>query len=110
MKLTFPILNTTITVPVDETMSGVGNKKTRRSIVRKKLEQKPPDEVKPESSSSSSSSEETTSEVVDAEDKSIEKEEKINLDNSVQPFLMAEVVNITHEKFRQTEEIKVGNE
>ncbi|XP_043464986.1 lon protease homolog, mitochondrial isoform X1 [Leptopilina heterotoma] len=100
MKLTFPILNTTITVPVDDTMSGGGNKKTRRSIVRKKFEQKPPDEVKPESS------EETNSEVVEAEDKSIDKGEKINPDNAVQPFLMAEVVNITHEKFRQTEEIK----
>lgn len=105
MKLTFPILNTTINVPVDDTMSDGGNKKTRRTFLRKKLEHKPTD-VKSEPA------EETISDISSAEEKSIDDTQKINSQPSephVQPFLMAEVVNITHEKFRQTEEIKVCN-
>ncbi|XP_051174858.1 lon protease homolog, mitochondrial isoform X2 [Leptopilina boulardi] len=86
----------------DDAMSG-GSKKARRPFLRKKVEQKHTDDVKTEPV------EETISEVAVAEEKSIDETQKVNpqlAEHSAQPFLMAEVVNITHEKFRQTEEIK----
>lgn len=98
MKLTFPLLNTTINVPVDDTMAV--NKKNRRAVLRnKKAEQS-----------------EKIQETIDpAEDQSAEKTGEIpeteatpvSSDTAMQGLLMVEVVNVTHEKFRQTEEIKV---
>ncbi|OXU27284.1 hypothetical protein TSAR_008538 [Trichomalopsis sarcophagae] len=110
MKLTFPLLNTAINVSVDDAMAG--GKKSRREIRRKKLEGKLQDQAeKPEKI------EEATDSVV-AEEKPIEKPvetvepieqqvvEPVVQKESAQPLLMVEVVNITHDKFRQTEEIK----
>lgn len=96
MKLTFPLLNTTITVPVDDTMTT--GKISRRSL-RKKPENKVIEQI------------EKISEVDPVEIKEpdlSEKSTKKPLDSpGSQPILMVEVVNVTHEKFKQTEEIKV---
>lgn len=108
MKLTFPLLNTTINVPVDETMAG--GKKSRRELRRKKLEGKQIQQIE--------KVEEPAPVVV--EQKPVEKPvaestaegtqvaaEPVSDKDSAQPLLMVEVVNVTHEKFRQTEEVKV---
>ncbi|KOX77752.1 hypothetical protein WN51_10541 [Melipona quadrifasciata] len=91
----------------DDSVSG--GKASRRSLIRKKTENKIPELVQ------------KIEEINTSENKIIEGtqekvEEKINpstdsTDSTVQtgnsqPLLMVEVVNITHEKFRQTEEIK----
>ena len=97
--------NLTIHVPVDDSVSG--GKASRRSLIRKKTENKIPELVQ------------KIEEVDTSENKIIEGaqekvEEKVNLSTdstaqtgNPQALLMVEVVNITHEKFRQTEEIKV---
>jgi hypothetical protein len=109
MKLTFPLLNTTINVPVDETVA-VG-KKNRREHRRKRVEIKPVDQVERVEEESVTPVEKS---VNVGDDKSVavigvtEKQSPPTQKESVvQPLLMVEVVNITHEKFRQTEEIKV---
>jgi len=104
MKLTFPLLNTTITVPVDDTMTS--GKINRRSL-RKKTENR----IVERSERTEKADETSSVEIkppIESPEKSIEKP----LDSSVsqsgsQPILMVEVVNVTHEKFKQTEEIKV---
>lgn len=104
MKLTFPLLNTTITVPVDDTITS--NKVNRRSLRKKaenrvtertekieKVNETNPTEVKP---------------LTDAPKKNTEKPLVSSIpQSSNQPILMVEVINVTHEKFKQTEEIKV---
>ena len=105
MKLRFPLLNTTITVPVEDTVAG--GKKSRRTFLRKKPEQKPENFEKSEDIESN---ETTTSQVPKTEEKAaddVQKSSSQSSESSTQPLLMAEVVNVTHEKFRQTEEIKV---
>jgi len=93
MKLTFPILNTTITVPIDDSI--VNSKMSRRSL-RKKLENRIVEQIEKMNETDAKSPERTTEKPLDSRSHS----------NS-QPILMVEVVNITHEKFKQTEEIKV---
>ncbi|XP_043529380.1 lon protease homolog, mitochondrial isoform X1 [Frieseomelitta varia] len=90
--------------PQDDPVSG--GKASRRSLIRKKTENKIPELVQ------------KIEEVNTSENKIIEGaqekvEEKVNLSTdstaqtgNPQALLMVEVVNITHEKFRQTEEIK----
>ena len=109
MKLTFPLLNTTINVPVDEAMAG--GKKSRRELRRKKQEGKLSEQIE--------KTEELTTPVGEKsiEDKPVESPQVVQSEqlaepsladkDSTQPLLMAEVVNVTHEKFKQTEEIKV---
>lgn len=107
MKLTFPLLNTTLNVPVDDAMAG--GKKSRRELRRKKIEGKVTEQV------------EKTPEANSANDKPVDKSinepaetispsqqtEPTPSKGSSLPLLMVEVENVTHEKFRQTEEIKV---
>lgn len=101
MKLTFPLLNTTITVPVDDTMTT--SKMSRRSL-RKKVENKSVEQI--EKTSETDPTE--VKQPVDSSEKNNEKNTKKPLDPSgSQPILMVETVNVTHEKFKQTEEIKV---
>jgi len=104
MKLTFPLLNTTITIPVDDTMTS--SKINRRSL-RKKAENRIIERSERTEKTDETSSMEIKS-PIESPEKSIEKP----LDSSVpqsgsQPILMVEVINVTHEKFKQTEEIKV---
>ncbi|XP_012223862.2 lon protease homolog, mitochondrial isoform X1 [Linepithema humile] len=103
MKLTFPLLNTTITVPVDDTVTS--GKISRRSL-RKKTENKAAEQtVKTEKVSETSSTEEKPP--ADSPEKSTEKPlDASTTQSNSQPILMVEVVNVTHEKFKQTEEIK----
>ncbi|KAG5321514.1 LONM protease, partial [Acromyrmex heyeri] len=103
MKLTFPLLNTTITVPVDDTMTS--NKVNRRSLRKKgenriverterieKINETSFTEIKPQ---------------VHAPEKNTEKPLVSSIPQpGSQPILMVEVINVTHEKFKQTEEIK----
>lgn len=109
MKLTFPLLNTTINVPVDDTVSG--GKKARRAFLRKKAEQKPAVSTENvEKTEETEPAETSTLEMPNLEEKSaddVQKTSSQSSESSTQPLLMAEVVNVTHEKFRQTEEIKV---
>jgi len=88
MKLTFPILNTTITVPTDDSV--VSGKMSRRSF-RRKLENRVVEQIE---------------KMNETDGKPSEKSDSKNHSNA-QPILMVEVVNVTHEKFKQTEEIKV---
>lgn len=109
MKLTFPLLNATIHVPVDDSISG--GKPSRRSLIRKKTENKVPEQDKLQKIEEINISENKITEGIQEK-----VEEKLNPPNppdstaqtNTQPLLMVEVVNITHEKFRQTEEIKVN--
>lgn len=101
MKLTFPLLNTAITVPVDDTINS--GKISRRSL-RKKAENKVLEKIE-------KVDEVDSTEVKPPVDSSSEKTEKPSNSSAPQsgsqPILMVEVVNVTHEKFKQTEEIKV---
>lgn len=104
MKLTFPLLNTTITVPVDDTVT---SGKTNRRSLRKKAENRVTERTEKTEKVSEAGSTEIKL-LIDSPEKSTEKP----LDSSIpqpgsQPILMVEVVNVTHEKFKQTEEIKV---
>lgn len=104
MKLTFPLLNTTITVPVDDTMT---NGKTTRRSLRKKAEHKITERIEKTEKISEAGSTEIKP-PTDSFKKSAEKPlDSSNLQSGSQSVLMVEVVNITHEKFKQTEEIKV---
>ncbi|XP_015437175.1 PREDICTED: lon protease homolog, mitochondrial isoform X2 [Dufourea novaeangliae] len=87
------------------------SKPSRRSLMRKKIENKisEAERVKkieqttsnPESKTPEKSSPEHTDDKVNAAESAGTEAQA-----STQPLLMVEVVNITHEKFRQTEEIK----
>ncbi|KYN50561.1 hypothetical protein ALC57_05661 [Trachymyrmex cornetzi] len=103
MKLTFPLLNTTITVPVDDTMTS--NKVNRRSL-RKKGENRIAERTERIEKVSETSSTEIKPQV-HAPEKNTEKPLVSSIPQpDSQPILMVEVVNVTHEKFKQTEEIK----
>lgn len=97
MKLNFPLFNTTIHVPVDEPVSG---RKSRRFFRKKAEEKKLEEAAKAEA--------EQVQSVVESVDEQ-QEQQSVTADSKpiVQPLLMVEVVNVTHEKFRQTEEIKV---
>lgn len=104
MKLTFPLLNTTITVPVDDTMTS--GKINRRSF-RKKGENRVTERTERTEKIGEVGSTEIKS-PTDLSEKSTEKPlDSSNPHSGSQPVLMVEVVNVTHEKFKQTEEIKV---
>ncbi|KOC66312.1 Lon protease-like protein, mitochondrial [Habropoda laboriosa] len=107
MKLTFPLLNTTIRVPIDDSVSG--GKPSRRSLIRKKMENKVPEPEKVQKIEETNPPESKVAE--EAQEKVAPVKEKVTQTESApqptsQPLLMVEVVNVTHEKFRQTEEIK----
>lgn len=100
MKLTFPLLNTTINVPVDDSMTA--GKVSRRTALRKKSEKTSGPLEKLDNSS--------TENIVPNKPLTEEKQTEPSTESTTsesQPILMVEVVNVTHEKFRQTEEIKV---
>lgn len=99
MKLTFPLLNTTITVPVDESMTS--GKMSRRSLRRKAENRTVGQPEKIEKINETGSTEVKPPEGV------TEKPLESPVQSNLQPILMVEVVNVTHEKFKQTEEIKV---
>ncbi|XP_031848704.1 lon protease homolog, mitochondrial isoform X1 [Nomia melanderi] len=108
MKLTFPLLNTTIHVPVDDTVTT--SKPSRRSLLRNKSETKISEAEKAKKIEETSTPD--NKEVVNPPESTEEKLDSAEPDStqtettSTQPLLMVEVVNVTHEKFRQTEEIK----
>ncbi|CAL1689546.1 unnamed protein product [Lasius platythorax] len=102
MKLTFPLLNTTITVPVDDTLNS--GKISRRSL-RKKTENRVLEKIEKVDEMGAQSTE--VKPPIDFSEKSTEKPSNSSAPQSgSQPILMVEVVNVTHEKFKQTEEIK----
>ncbi|XP_033219061.1 lon protease homolog, mitochondrial isoform X2 [Belonocnema kinseyi] len=92
----------------DDTLSG--GKKARRAFLRKKAEQKPEASMENvEKTEGTEPAETSTLEMPNVEEKTAEDVQKTSSqssESSTQPLLMAEVVNVTHEKFRQTEEIK----
>lgn len=109
MKLTFPLLNTTLNVPVDDAMAG--GKKSRRELRRKKLEGKISEQhEKIEEIGPAAVDEQQTNDKTP--DKPVETANTLQQESvpreSALPLLMVEVENITHEKFRQTEEVKVS--
>ncbi|XP_046818644.1 lon protease homolog, mitochondrial isoform X1 [Vespa crabro] len=101
MKLTFPLLNTTINVPVDDSMTT--GKVSRRTTSRKKSGSEKLE--RSEKLDNSSAGEDTPQNKPLIEEKQAEPSSESTTSES-QPILMVEVVNVTHEKFRQTEEIK----
>lgn len=103
MKLTFPLLNTTITVPVDDTMT---SGKTNRRSLRKKGENRVAERTERTEKISEVDSTEIKS-PTDSSEKSTQKPDSSIPQSGSQPILMVEVINVTHEKFKQTEEIKV---
>lgn len=110
MKLTFPLLNTTIHVPVDDTTTT--SKPSRRSLFRNKSENKISEAETAKKIEETSTSD--NKEIVKTPESTEEKLDSAEPDStqaqttSTQSLLMVEVVNVTHEKFRQTEEIKVN--
>ncbi|XP_014598643.1 PREDICTED: lon protease homolog, mitochondrial isoform X1 [Polistes canadensis] len=100
MKLTFPLLNTTINVPVDDTMTA--GKVSRRSAQRNKQSEKTSGST--ENTDNSTIVENIIKDKLPLEQKQAELSPESTSDS--QPILMVEVVNVTHEKFKQTEEIK----
>lgn len=104
VKLRFPLLNTTLNVTVDENQTTSPKKSSRRSTSRKSrsdVQRAPsPGKVVDEAAVT------TTSEQTEPEKKASEEPETAQTTDSA-PILMVEVVNVTHDKFRQTEEIKV---
>lgn len=101
MTLTFPLLNTTITVPVDDTINS--GKVSRRSL-RKKAENRILEKIEKVDEIGVHSTE--VKPPIDSSEKSTEKPSSASQSDN-QSILMVEVVNVTHEKFKQTEEIKV---
>ncbi|XP_078052685.1 lon protease homolog, mitochondrial isoform X2 [Augochlora pura] len=87
------------------------SKPSRRSLMRKKFEHKIAEAEKTKKIEEANNMSESVVSEKPAENTE-EKTELVESDNnqpqtgSTQPLLMVEVVNITHEKFRQTEEIK----
>lgn len=106
MKLTFPLLNATIHVPVDDSVSG--GKPSRRLLIRKKTENKVPEPVQKIEESSTPENKVTEGVQEKVEEKITPPTDTTAQTGTPQPILMVEVVNITHEKFKQTEEIKVS--
>nr|XP_033320792.1 lon protease homolog, mitochondrial isoform X1 [Megalopta genalis] len=109
MKLTFPLLNTTIHVPVDDTVTT--SKPSRRSLMRKKSENKIVEaektkKIEEANNVSESVASEKSTESTEEKTEPVESDSNQPHIASTQPLLMVEVVNVTHEKFRQTEEIK----
>lgn len=104
MKLTFPLLNTTINVPVDDSMTA--GKVSRRTALRKKSEKITESTERSEKLDNSSVGDDTAQNKPPMEEKQAEPSSE-STTSETQPILMVEVVNVTHEKFRQTEEIKV---
>ncbi|XP_076640238.1 lon protease homolog, mitochondrial isoform X1 [Colletes latitarsis] len=102
MKLTFPLLNTTIHVPVDDSVSG--SKPSRRSFIRKSRISETEKAKKLEETSTPESK--VSEKPPENTEGTINPGAETNPQASSQPLLMVEVVNITHEKFKQTEEIK----
>lgn len=86
MTIKFPIFNTSINVSLEDT----DVEKRRRKRRKKKI-----------AVESSSDEEEKSDAANDSQETSTEDFLK------PQPVLMVEVENVTHEKFRQTEEVKV---
>ncbi|XP_012273098.1 lon protease homolog, mitochondrial isoform X2 [Orussus abietinus] len=89
----------------DEAMAG--GKKGRRALLRKKAEARLAEQAeKAEKVEGTEAGDENKSvtEITGESEKA--KTQKKSTETTVQPVLMVEVVNITHEKFRQTEEIK----
>lgn len=101
MKLTFPLLNTTITVPVDDIVSSgkISRRSLRKKAENKIIEQAEKTEKVDEGTEIKSpvNSEKTTEELLHT---SVSQ-------SGNPPILIVEVINVTHEKFKQTEEIKV---
>lgn len=91
MILKYPTFNTTINVSLDEATTG--GKKSRRDARRKNREKI--QEVNPVAT--------------EEKDKSTENaaQENVVKKNFTQDLLMVKVENVTHEKFRHTEEVKV---
>ncbi|XP_043261740.1 lon protease homolog, mitochondrial isoform X1 [Colletes gigas] len=102
MKLTFPLLNTTIHVPVDDSVSG--SKPSRRSFIRKSRISETEKTKKLEETSTPESK--VSEKPPENTEGTVNTGAESNPQASSQPLLMVEVVNITHEKFKQTEEIK----
>ncbi|CAK9809588.1 Lon protease homolog, mitochondrial [Anthophora quadrimaculata] len=95
----------------DDSVSG--GKPSRRSLIRKKMENKVPElekmqKVEVTNPPESKVAEETQEKVASVEEKGTPTEStpQSTTQPTTQPLLMVEVVNVTHEKFRQTEEIK----
>ncbi|CAK9804484.1 Lon protease homolog, mitochondrial [Anthophora plagiata] len=95
----------------DDSVSG--GKPSRRSLIRKKMENKVPElekvqKVEVTNPPESKVAEETQEKVASVEEKATTTESapQSTTQPTSQPLLMVEVVNVTHEKFRQTEEIK----
>ncbi|XP_066597910.1 lon protease homolog, mitochondrial isoform X2 [Prorops nasuta] len=88
----------------------VGGKKSRRAFVRKRVESKVEEQVEPVETVYVPTEAETkpVDNQTEAQDneKASTKPETASSVNPQEHLLMVEVVNITHEKFRQTEEIK----
>ena len=103
MKLTFPLLNTTINVPVDDPMTVV--KKNRRSVLRNKKPDKASEQFEEKDESEIFGAKED--QVTDKTEIAAADAQPVSPETAMQGLLMVEVVNVTHEKFRQTEEIKV---
>ncbi|XP_058792096.1 lon protease homolog, mitochondrial isoform X2 [Phymastichus coffea] len=102
IKIVNQIIEDLTPKPTDDAMAG--GKKSRRDLRRKKLEGKIPEQME-------KSMEPVVTIVADdksVEPKSIDAAETVQVTDSSQkqPLLMVEVVNVTHEKFKQTEEIK----
>ena len=95
-----------ITPKFTQDESVTGGKTSRRSLTRRKIDIK-----MPETEKVPRIEEVSTPESKEPEKAPEKSEEKVNAADPAsqagsQPLLMVEVVNITHEKFRQTEEIK----
>lgn len=117
MKLTFPLFNTSINVSVDEPVAD--SKRSRRFVRSKRNDPKSDEPAKeiPQVEQDNVATETDTklpatpvsTPVSPSADAEVEAPpvQAVPIAGSPQPLLMAEVVNVTHEKFRQTEEIKV---
>ncbi|XP_008556904.1 lon protease homolog, mitochondrial isoform X1 [Microplitis demolitor] len=116
MKLTFPLFNTSINVSVDEPVAD--SKRSRRFVRSKRNDPKSDEPAKeiPQVEQDNVATETDTklpatpvsTPVSPSADAEVEAPpvQAVPIAGSPQPLLMAEVVNVTHEKFRQTEEIK----
>lgn len=93
MKLTFPLFKTTMNVLVEETDAEKRRRKHRNNRLKKGMT-----EIKEVSAVKETDKE--TEKKDTAEKKDEEKENKPDI------LLMAEVENVVHNKFRQTEEVK----
>lgn len=97
MKLNFPILNASINVSVEDT----DGERRRRTRKKKKTATPSPDVA--------AVSSDTMAEADKNKDGKAKKEETVSEEpvQKQQPVLMVKVENVVHEKFQQTEEVKV---